>query len=215
MSRLGPCLLGLAAVLAGGCAHTRFVEIRHPLQVGQVDPNAVPFENTSQERETGLPPGTLVDQATLTEVTPERVCADVTLWSLQTNRARGAYQNYRIALLTDQQGVEQTQAEIQLEQATLTRIQGHRAVRVPAGRERYCYRNRRGRCIEWRWRTVYATEYQPHIWEVQTNPAEVCFPNGGFVTPSTSRAAIEFRPVNSASRFVFEWVFTSAVAGGT
>ncbi|MGE0785939.1 MAG: hypothetical protein AB7S26_09645 [Sandaracinaceae bacterium] len=203
-----------SALGAWACSSTHYVEIRHPLQVGQVDPNSVPFEALREERPRGLPGGTLVDEAHLTEVTPERVCAGMNLWSLdEVNVARGDYNEFRIALLNDQDGVEVDTGTVQLEQPITQGYQGHIARQVPVGWRNVCNSYRNGRCVSYRQERVWRTIYEPHVWQVTNHPATVCFPNGGFVTPSTSRVAIEMDG-HGPGRMVFEWQFQSAVQGG-
>lgn len=226
--------LGLAL---GACSSTHYVSIRHPLHVGQVDPNQVPFEARSQASARGLPAGTLVDTASLSEVTPERICVRMSLWSIGedvvmssgggANRVvggqadRGVYQNYRIAMLNDQEGVEMADPQIQLEQPVAQAYQGHISRRIQDGTRRVCadyQTQRRGRqtrrvCVRWRREPVYRTIYEPHVWQVTSHPANVCFNNGGFITPSTTRVALEV-DASGPARMTFEWQFESAVAGG-
>ena len=212
LHRLWPLLLALAIAIVG-CSSTRYTTIRHPLHVGQVDPNTVPFEAAAQERSRGLPPGTLVDQARLTEVTPERVCAQVSLWSLdQVDPTRADYNNFRVALLNDQENVEVDQAQIQLEAPQTQAFQGHIAQRVRTGARRVCNGRRNGRCVAWRTVPVFRTVYRPHVWRVTDHPATVCFPNGGFVTPSTTHVSLEL-DARGPERMIFEWQFESAVQG--
>jgi hypothetical protein len=211
--------LFVALVALGGfgaaCNTTAYVHIRHPLQVGVVDPNSVPFENTSAERQRGLPAGVLVDQASLVEMTPDRVCIQTNVWSLASQPQRGDYRNYRVVLLSDVSGVENTQGEIVEQQRTQQAYQGHIAQRVQTGTRRVCAaRNRQGVCTRFRQQAVYQTVYRPHIWTVVQNPASVCFVNGGFITPATTRVALEFRPNGGAGSFTFEWQLDNTVSGG-
>ena len=214
----GPKRIGLvvvaAAVIVGACSSTHYVQIRHPLQVGQVDPNEVPFEARREESPRGLPAGLLTDTASLTEVTPERICARLELWQLdEVDSGRGVYQNYRIALLNDQDGVENTDVQVQLEQPTSQAYQGHIAQRVPAGVRNVCAQYINRSCVRYRQEQMYRTIYVPHVWQVTKAPANVCFANGGFVTPSTTRVSLEVDG-QGPGRMVFEWQFESAVAGG-
>lgn len=211
--------LGLAL---SACSSTHYVSIRHPLHVGQVDPNQVPFEAGNQTRARGLPAGTLVDTASLSEVTPERICVRMSLWSIdEVDPTRGVYQNYRIAMLNDQEGVEMADPQVQLEQPVAQAYQGHISRRIQDGTRRVCadyQTQRRGRqtrrvCVRWRREPVYRTIYEPHVWQVTSHPANVCFNNGGFITPSTTRVALEV-DASGPARMTFEWQFESAVAGG-
>ena len=107
-ARIGTGLAIVVGLVLGACSSTHYVTIRHPLHVGQVDPNEVPFNARREERPRGLPEGALTDSASLTEVTPERVCVHTNLWALdEVQPDRGVYQNYSIALLNDQDGVEE------------------------------------------------------------------------------------------------------------
>ncbi len=212
MNRRNAFIVTIAALLAGACSSTHYVHIRHPLQVGQVDPNSVPFEARHDESPRGLPAGVLVDQASLTEVTPERICLQTNLWSLdEVDPQRGVYQSYRIALLNDQDGVEMTNAQVQLEQPTVQAYNGQIAQRVLSGYQQVCAQYRNRRCVQWRRQPVYRTIYVPHVWQVANHPATMCFGNGGFVTPSTTRVALEMNGQGPGS-MIFEWEFDSAVA---
>jgi len=212
-SRTSP-LFVVAALALGACSSTHFISIRHPLHVGQVDPNEVPFAAAREENPRGLPAGTLTDTASLTEVTPERICARVNLWALdEVDSGRGVYANYRMSMLNDQEGVENVDAQIQQEQPQTQAYQGHIAQRVPAGYRQVCNQTRNGRCVSYRQEQVWRTIYVPHVWQVTQSPATVCFPNGGFVTPATTRVALEVDG-QGPGRMVFEWQFESAVAGG-
>lgn len=205
-------ILSVAAAIAGACSSTHYVRIRHPLHVGQVDPNEVPFNARREESPRGLPAGVLTDSASLTEVTPERICLRTVLWALdEVDPARGVYQNYRIALLNDQSGVEMTDAQIQLEQPITQAYNGHIARREPAGWRTVCDQYRNGRCVRTRQEQIWVTRYYPHVWQVTSHPATMCFANGGFVTPSTTRLALEVDGQGPGS-MVFEWQFDSAVA---
>ncbi len=202
----------VAALLAGACSSTHYVHIRHPLQVGQVDPNEVPFNARHDESPRGLPAGTLVDVASLTEVTPERICLHANLWSLdEVDPERGVYQSYRIALLNDQDGVEMTDAQIQLEQPMSQAYNGHIAQQIQDGWRNVCAQYRNRSCVRWNREPVYRTIYIPHVWQVTNHPATMCFNNGGFITPATTRLALEVDG-QGPGNMVFEWQFDSAVA---
>jgi hypothetical protein len=205
-------LVALGASIFVGCASTHYVRIRHPLHVGQVDPNTVPFHAQREENPRGLPTGTLVDRATLTEVTPERVCLQANLWALdEVNPDRGIFQNYNIALLNDQEGVEQSDAQIQLEQPSTAAYNGHIAQQVHAGYRQVCNGYNNGVCTSYRSEPVYRTVYVPHVWQVTNYPATLCFANGGFITPATTRVALEMDGRGPGS-MTFEWQFDSAVS---
>lgn len=205
-------IISAAALVVGACSSTHYVRIRHPLHVGQVDPNEVPFNARREESPRGLPAGVLTDAASLVEVTPERVCLRTNLWALdEVDPARGIYQNYRIALLNDQEGVEMTEAQIQLEQPASQAYNGHIARREQVGVRTVCRRYIQRACVAYGQEPVYATRYYPHVWQVTNHPATMCFNNGGFITPSTTRVALEVDGEGPGS-MVFEWQFDSAVA---
>jgi len=210
--RILALILTATAMLLGACSSTHYVRIRHPLHVGQVDPNTVPFQARREESPRGLPQGTPVDSASLPEVTPERICMQTNLWALpEVDPGRGVYQNYRIALLNDQEGVEMTNAQIQLQQPTGQAYNGHIARREQVGTRTVCANYRQRQCVRYRQEPVYRTVYYPHVWQVTNHPAIMCFPNGGFITPSTTRLALEVDGQGPGS-MVFEWQFDSAVA---
>lgn len=183
-------------LLLSACgARTTYVTIRHPLHVGAVDPNLVPFESAREERGRQLPTGTLVDQAQLLSLTPDQICLRVSLWADQLNPQRANFSAYRIALLNDQPGIENTGAQIQLEEGTTASYQGvRRATRYTGGV------------------TVVRTVPEPFVWQITQQPAVMCFPNGGFVTPSTTRMTLELNDAGAGNRINFEWEFGSSVA---
>ena len=203
----------LAGPVLGACSSTHFVNIRHPLHVGQVDPNEVPFEAGREEGPRGLPGGTLTDTASLTEVTPERICARVKLWTLdEVDVTRGDFNNYRISMLNDQDGVEVSNAQVQLETPVTQAYNGVIQQRIQDGYERYCVRRtNRGACVRYGTRPRYRTVNVPHVWQVTSHPAQLCFANQGFVTPSTTRVSIEMDGQGPGS-MTFQWQFDSAVA---
>lgn len=178
-----------ALVCLGACGSTTYVTLRHPLQVGQVDANQVPFHHAREERRRRLPEGTLVDQAELLVLNPEQICVRVTLWSTDLEPQRSDFTAYRIALLNDHSDVENTSAQIQLEQPMTAQYQGIRGV----------------------YRGGYSRSAAPHMYAVTQQPATLCFPNGGFVTPATSHLTLELRG-EGRTHLNFEWDFDSAVA---
>ncbi|HJL14268.1 MAG TPA: hypothetical protein RMH99_01360 [Sandaracinaceae bacterium LLY-WYZ-13_1] len=183
-------LVVLAAAVLVACGRTTYVRIRHPLQVGQVDPNSVPFEHTREERRRRLPPGTLVDEAQLLVLNPEQICVRVTVWSTDLEPQRSDFRGYRIALLNDRSDLENTSAQIQLEQPRVGQYQGIRRV----------------------YRGGYRTTATSHTYTVTQQPAVLCFPNQGFVTPSTTHLTLELEDAGAGNRINFEWDFDSSVA---
>lgn len=195
MRRLSLLVLS-ALVFLGACGTTTFVTIRHPLQVGQVDPNQVPYQSAREERRRRLPAGTLVDQAELVSLTPDQICVRVSIWSTQIEPARSDFNTYSVVLVTDTAGVENAPQNVQLEQPIVSQYQGIRAVRGA----------RRGR---------YGTSSArvPFMYQVTQQPATMCFANGGFVTPATTHLTLELRgAARRGANINFEWDFTSSVA---
>lgn len=182
-----PLIACLAAVVVA-CGATTYVRIRHPLQVGQVDPNQVPFENAREERRRRLPAGTLVDSAQLLELTPEQICLRTNIWSTQLEPERSDYNQYSIVLVGDDSGVENAPSQVQLEQPTMATYNGIRRV----------------------YRGGYGASAVPHTYTVTHQPAVLCFQNGGFVTPSTTHLTLELR--GQRVNINFEWDFDSSVA---
>lgn len=179
--------------LAGCGGTTTYVTIRHPLQVGGVDPNQVPFENAREERNRQLPGGVLVDQAQLVTLTPDQICLHVSVWSDQLEPARSNLAGYRIALTADQQDVENSGAQLQLEQPSIAQYQGvRRQARYTGGV------------------AVVRAYAEPFVWQITQQPAMLCFPNGGFITPATTHLTLEL--AGAGNRINFEWVFNSSLA---
>jgi len=179
----------VAAVALVACGATSYVTIRHPLQVGQVDPNTVPFENSREERRRRLPPGTLVDEAQLLTLTPEQICIRVTVWGTDQVPERAVLDNYSLVLVADSADVENVPVNVQLEQPRYDQAQGIRGV----------YRGGR------------TSTRVPHLYQLTYQPAVACFNNGGFVTPSTTHLTLELRGAHRGTNLNFEWDFASAV----
>ena len=191
MKLLQPTHLVLAAALAlGACTTTSYVTIRHPLQVGQVDPNTVPFESRRQERRRGLPAGTLVDEAQLLSLTPEQICVRTSVWGTQLEPQRADYNTYSIVLVADNAGVENAPQQVQLEQARVVQYRGFRGV----------------------YRGGYSSTRVPFVYQLTQQPATLCFANGGFVTPNTTHLTLEMRGPQRGTNLDFEWEFASSVA---
>lgn len=177
-----------AAVLVSACGATTYTQIRHPLQVGQVDPNEVPFENTRQERGRQLPAGTLVDSAQLVTLDPNQICLRTEVWGTDLEPERADYNQYSIVLVADDNGVENVPTNVQLEQPQMMQYPGIRRV----------------------YRGGYSSVGQRHMYTITRQPATICFQNGGFVTPSTTHLTLELR--GRRVNLNFEWDFVSSVA---
>lgn len=192
MFKARPILTVLAAAVAlAACGSTSYVTIRHPLQVGQVDPNRVPFENAREESRRRLPAGTLVDEAQLLTLTPEQICVHVVVWGTDIEPQRSDLSTYSIVLVADNAGVENAPQQVQLEQPRYGQYAGIRRV----------------------YRGGYSATATSHVYQLTQQPAQICFANGGFVTPSTTHLTLELRGPGRHTNINFEWDFTSAVAG--
>lgn len=178
----------VAAVLASACGATSYTTIRHPLQVGQVDPNQVPFENAREERRRRLPAGTLVDNAQLVTLDPNQICLRTEIWGTDLEPERADYNQYSIVLVADDSNVENAPSNVQVEQPQMMQAQGIRRV----------------------YRGGYSSVGQRHVYTITRQPATLCFQNGGFVTPSTTHLTLELR--GRRVNLNFEWDFVSSVA---
>ncbi len=188
-ARLSLTLLGAAIGLAA-CGATTFVTIRHPLHVGQVDPNSVPFENSREESRRRLPAGTLVDEAQLVTLTPEQICVRVTVWGSDIEPERADFNNYSIVLVADNAGVENAPQNVALDQPRYGQYHGIRRVYMGG----------------------YSATATSHVYQLTQQPATICFANGGFVTPATQHLTLELRGAQRGTNINFEWDFSSAVA---
>ena len=124
------------------------------------------------------------DRAALVEVTSERICAELELWTRPAGaglHARGYLENYEIGLVADDDEVEQRDP-------TVRQAAPHRAAR--AG--------------------LFAPErHGGHLYV----PGTVCFPNQGFVGVRTHRLRLELRPHASRGRtLVFQWDLVPAAS---
>ncbi|MEC7526273.1 MAG: hypothetical protein VYE22_40705 [Myxococcota bacterium] len=156
------------ALAAVGCGRTSVVgtQVRHPLHTGAVDRNEVAIGRLPAR-----------DRAALVEVTSERICAELELWTRPAGaglHARGYPESYEIGLVADDDEVEQRDP-------TIRQAAPRRAAR--AG--------------------LFAPERPgDHVYV----PGTVCFPNQGFVGVRTHRLRLELRPHASRGRtLVFQW----------
>ncbi len=188
MSLQRASVVAVLAVLAAACGATSFVQIRHPLQVGQVDPNQVPFENAREERRRRLPAGTLVDSAELITLDPNQICVRTTVWGTQLEPQRADYNQYSIVLVADDSGVENQPTQVQLEQPQVMQMRGVRGVYTGG----------------------YSSSRVGFTYQITRQPAVLCFANGGFVRPSTTHLTLELR--GPRTNINFEWDFVSSVA---
>lgn len=188
--------LALAFLVLTACGgRSYYVTIRHPLHVGAVDPNQVIFDQSREENSRQLPPGALLDQAELVSLTPEQICIRTTIWSDQLEPQRSDYNAYRIALLNDEGGVENTTAQIQMLPPSVSAFQGVRRHARFTGGVR-----------------VVRSYAEPFVWQITQNPAQLCFQNGGFVTPETTRLTLEMGNAGAGNRMNFMWELASSVA---
>jgi hypothetical protein len=184
------CLVGIM-----GCIPVD-VTIRQPLVAGALDRNSVVKEHGYAERSRGLPPGAMSDSASMTRVTEQDICFDVTMHELDPidmNTVR--------AKLDVSGQVPREQAQLWPEQPVQRSYPGLVPERVQTGYESYCAsRAYNGVCIAWATRPMYGIVMRPGTVNVYETRARMCFPNGGFVSPRTEAVVLELvvpRPAQS------------------
>jgi hypothetical protein len=186
------CVVGLS-----GCAGFVDVRMRHPLVVNSVDKNVVSKEHHFQERQRGLPPESMADEASLTRLGTEDICFDVTMRELDAIDLRSVQ-----AKLDVPGQVPRDQAQMWPDQPVARDYNGLVPQRVQTGYETYCSaRAYNGVCISWQTRPVFGIVMVPGPVQVFETHARMCFPNGGFVTPATEVVRLDLTVPRPAKSF--------------
>jgi hypothetical protein len=188
--------LALAAVGSIGCVPVD-VMMRSPVTANAVDQNQIVKEHRFAENSRALPVGALADSASLTRVTEQDICFDVTMHELdpidmQTVRAK----------LSVQGQVPREQAQLWPEQPVSRQYSGMVPERVQTGYETYCASYAyNGVCIAWATRPIYGIVMRPGQVNVYETRARMCFPNGGFVSAYTENLVLELTVPRPAQNF--------------
>jgi hypothetical protein len=209
-STLAPALV-LYCLTTAACTRVATTAIRHPMQVGQVDENHVAVPQPVTESTYALPAGTLNNQAQLTRVDAEALCAQV--WLKEPHDGQGPapdpWDHWYYELETGD-GQRLRDGRARLSQPTAQQYPG----RVPqevvvAVRDECVEESEDGRCRAWEQRPITETQWVPGIVTVVAGGAQICFPNDGRVSPATT--SLKLKLSRPAVGVHFEWLFASAV----
>jgi hypothetical protein len=180
--------LPLVSLLLVGCAELD-VEMRNPVLVNAVDPNRVARTHAYIERERGLPPNSVMDEASLISVDANGVCFGVTLHELDPLDLNTVEARLSAPHVDTVEG-----PQVSAEQPVFSTYQGRIPERRQTGMETYCsYRDSHGNCLSWRTRPLYATFYIPGPVSVYQARGTLCFPNRNLVGPTTERVTLALK----------------------
>lgn len=202
-------VLLLAVVALMGCTRSVTTTIRHPLQVGQLDANRIPLTYHATERQRGLPIGVLNDEAEILELTPERVCFDVSLAAIADDGVESwtDLRNFEIGLDAGSE-LHIVSPEIVDHQPTAQQYHGLNPQEQLTGYRQVCAEeNRNDECVRWERQPVYETVYVPGIVTVHNGGGQICFGNVNYITPATEGIKLVLR--RPALGLEFEWLFES------
>jgi hypothetical protein len=179
------CILG-ALALAAGCA-TPEVVIRNPMVVHAIDANRIVHPHNYVERARGLPPGSVADEASLTELDPGRVCFGLSVHELDGVDLQAAEALLKVPKMDAVQG-----AQVWADPPVFATYQGLIPERRVVGSESYCSaRDGYGNCMVWRTRPVYSTVYVPGPVNVYNSHGTMCFANRNLIGPATEKVTLE------------------------
>ncbi len=206
--------LGGAAVL-GACTPTAMVRIHNPAQIGHVEPNRVQLTYARAESYSGLPPGTLSDEASLVSYQPSGACFDVTLRNEGDEAPMASLSSYEVTAEADDHPLGAP--AVTATASTSAQYQGQVPHQEQTGTQTTCAvtDSNTGVCQRWDTQPVYATVMVPGVITVVTGGGQVCFPNTGALSPRTQELDLAFDQPGAglgARRFKFQWQF---VAGGS
>jgi hypothetical protein len=207
--------------LAGiaGCTHASDIEIRNPMTARAVDQNRIVKPHDYIERERGLPPGSVADEAQLLTADAQQVCFAVTLREtdpIDLSRADVRLSAPKLDALTV--------AQVWPEAPTVRTFNGRIPERHQTGMETVCTaQDQYGNCRGWQTRPIYSMVWVPGPVSVYEARGRMCFQNRGVATPATQQLSLELRLARVgqpgsfglfgtlSKRVVFRWGFLGAV----
>ncbi|MEM6960863.1 MAG: hypothetical protein AAF355_01325 [Myxococcota bacterium] len=205
---LSLCALAAFAILSG-CTRSASTAIRHPMQVGQIEPHQVINPHPSEEQSYLLPAGTLNNSAQLVQLDDQNVCIDLRLQRIDDGNGQmwTPLENWDIELETAE-GQRIRQGVAQSMQPASQQFQGRTPQRVVVGEQEECVRqNKSGRCTRWERRPITEVRWLPGIVTVTSGGGNICFTHGGAVSLKTT--GIKLKLERPAIRLFFEWLFTA------
>lgn len=209
----------LAIALAGmvGCTHVSDIEIHNPMTAATVEQNRIVKPHDFVERERGLPPGSVADEAQLLSADARRLCFAVTLREIDPIELGRAQIRLSAPNLD---AIAATQ--VWPDSSTVSTYNGRVPERRQTGLETVCTaQDQYGVCRAWQTRPIYSTVWVPGPVSVYEARGRMCFENRG-VTPATEQLSLELRLPRTGEnagysllfggmgkRVVFRWGFMS------
>ena len=210
----------LLTLAAGGCVHAPDIELHNPIVTRAVEPNRIVKEHGYAEQARGLPPGSLADEAILTNADPGQVCFAVTLRELAPIDLREA-----VALLSAPKKDPVEQPQIWADAPAMQTFDGLIPEQHQTGYQTVCSAHAAdGTCTSWSTNPTYATVYVRGPVNVYAVRGKLCFRNA-VLTSATEQISLDLRlqrapgdvamvgwgAFGGQKREVFRWGFLSLV----
>jgi hypothetical protein len=209
-------LLGVAAV---GCAGADLT-MPNPVITGQVmSPNKIVRAHGFSERQSHLPPDTLLDEVVIDSIDASKVCVSVSLREKGPIDLRGAETKF-----TSDTGTVLQPALVGVAPPSIQAYDGVVPEFTQTGVQLVCQTNSYGQTVceshpieRWTW--------VPGVVRVFNTKGRLCAPNQNLVTPSTTKLALRITmptsvpgPImvgSNAKKAEFRWAFTNASSNTT
>jgi len=212
VSSSGCVLAALGAVgalaVAGSGPRTESIEIGHPAHVGYLERNIIRMRYEGAEQEYGLPSGSLADDASMSELSPQRACFDVLLRNRDELAARYVdLRQWQVAMTTNDD-FSMPPTGYSAFGAQASSFQGQRPRQVIAGYTTECVQtdSETGACRRWEERPNYSTVYDPAVITVVAGGGQICFAHNGRITPQTEWVELSLLGPDG-DQIAFEWDF--------
>lgn len=225
-------LLSIAFVVAGCGSSTNLfaggrplsAQTQHPGKVGVEQVPPILYDGSALERQRGLPPGSLQQEARVVRADPQGLCFNVTLRGLDDPRfpdLRNWTVHFRSVVAGEEaESVQDDAPNIELIPVQSQQFQGLVPIQVQVGTETVCSQtDNTGRCIRWREDAIYSTSWQPGPVMVSTGGGNICYPNTQHLTVNTRAMALRLNAGNNSGgasagprRLTYQW--NIAGAGG-
>jgi hypothetical protein len=198
----------LPLAFAVGCASPDIM-IHNPITVRAVDSNRIVRPHDYIERQRGLPPGSVADEASMTSADGERVCFAITMHELAPIDLRAAEASLRAP-----KADSVNEAQVWADPPTFQTYDGLIPERQQVGTETVCsYRDQYGNCQSWRTQPLYATVYIRGPVNVYQTRGSLCFPNRNVFTAITEMLTLEVKVrrqglMAGSKGLAFHWGFS-------
>ncbi len=222
--------LSVAFVLVGcGPSHNLFAggrplsaQTQHPGKVGVEQVPPIFYDGSALERQRGLPPGSLQQEARIVRADPQGLCFNVTLRGLDDPRfpdLRNWTVHFRSVVTGEEaESVQDDAPNIELIPVQTQSFQGLVPVQVQVGSETVCSQtDNAGRCVRWREDAIYGTNWVPGTVMVSTGGGNICYPNTQHLTLDTRAVALRLNAGRNSggsaagpARLTYQWDIAGA-----